>query len=195
MIVVACFGVRRGAEVVAFLMRDVTLLDDGQVRLKVVCQKNDQCGIGQVCLIPDISSLDACSPCGILRLWLQTRQKAQGHEPVFTTTCGSNQGSKVSTDWFRKLVATAFGHGKSSHSLRKGGAVFYARGGAAEDATRQQGGWRTSEVMRTIYTTLSTSEVEREISVTAAKATVRLQLSKLVAVFRCSPSTMFKSVP
>jgi len=39
MVSVAYYGVRRGAEVVAFTLADVVLLDNGSVRFKVKCQK------------------------------------------------------------------------------------------------------------------------------------------------------------
>ena len=78
-------------------------------------------------------------------------------------------------------VAGAFGNNKSTHSLRKGGAVFYARHGASEDATRQQSGWRASEVMSAIYTKLSTSEVEREIAKTACTVNSGVLLQELIA--------------
>ena len=58
---------------------------------------------------------------------------------------------------------TAFGKGVASHSLRKGGAVFYSRRGMDDDATRQQGGWKTSEVMQRIYSTLTKDEVQEQI--------------------------------
>ena len=70
----------------------------------------------------------------------------------------------MSCDSFRKHVTAAFGASTATHSLRKGGATYYARAGAAEDATRQQGGWRTTDVMKTIYTTLNRQEVDAELS-------------------------------
>ena len=69
----------------------------------------------------------------------------------------------MSKDSLRKHVSTVFGKGTASHSLRKGGAVFYSRRGMDDDATRQQGGWKTSEVMQRIYATLTKDEVCEQI--------------------------------
>ena len=81
---------------------------------------------------------------------------------LFVTTIGKNKGGPVSTDSLRKHVTSIFGKGTAAHSLRKGGAQFYSRRGLDQDATRQQGGWKTSEVMAMIYTKLS-AEVRQKI--------------------------------
>ena len=55
--------------------------------------------------------------------------------------------------------------------------MYYARAGVVEDATRQQGGWRTTSVMKAIYTTLNRSEVQEEllrvVNATSLAVTVR----------------------
>ena len=77
----------------------------------------------------------------------------------------------------------AFGASLATHSLRKGGAVYYARAGVVEDATRQQGGWRTTTVMKEIYTTFNRKEVQRElmrvVKTTSAACNVRAHFKQL----------------
>ena len=77
----------------------------------------------------------------------------------------------------------AFGASLATHSLRKGGAVYYARAGVVEDATRQQGGWRTTTVMKEIYTTLNRKEVQQELmrvfNITSAACNVRARFKQL----------------
>ena len=82
----------------------------------------------------------------------------------------------MSKDSLRKHVSSTFGKGMASHSLRKGGAVFYSRRGAAEDATRQQGGWKTSEVMQRIYSTLSKEEVKDQILAVGRSTSIHHEL-------------------
>ena len=66
-IVVVCFfGVRRSAEARGFKMADVDSSDPRGIRLKVRCQKNDQEGLGMVCIIPEIQVLGNNSPKRIL---------------------------------------------------------------------------------------------------------------------------------
>ena len=182
MVVVAFFGVRRGAEVVAFTLADVRRTSDECVQLQVRCQKNDPRGIGQVCVLPSIPALGHTSPHLVLQAWLDRRLKLSVQfdmsQHIFVTLTGKNRGQAVSTDSLRKHVTKEFGKGSASHSLRKGGAQFYARRGAKEDATRQQGGWKTSEVMSRIYTTLSQSEVRQEIISVGAATSFQHELSK-----------------
>lgn len=167
MVAVAFYGMRRSAEVIQFQMQDMLHEDKQGRRLRVRCQKNDPKGLGQVCLIPCISSLGAFSPHNMLNRWMAIRNNITEDNtktaPLFVTTTGANKGKAVSYDSLRKHVVQQFGVATSTHSLRKGGAVYYSRAGASEDATRQQGGWRTSEVMKSIYTTLSAKEVESEL--------------------------------
>ena len=168
------FRRRRGAEIVVFQMSDVMEINDSLVRLRVRCQKNDPIGLGQICILPHIQALGAGSPARLMQLWLQRRQRLVNSTdgPLFITLAGKHKGHATSTDSLRKFVAANFGAGAASHSLRKGGAQFYARRGANEDATRQQGGWHTRDVMRQVYTTLSPSEVCAEIVNVAGKVNI-----------------------
>ena len=81
----------------------------------------------------------------------------------------------------------------ASHSLRKGGAVFYSRRGMEEDATRQQGGWKTSEVMQRIYSTLTSDEVQEQILAvgrsTCVHHEIQLRVSRLGDSPEKSPSS------
>ena len=179
MVSVGFFGVRRGAEVVAFKMTDITEADKLGVRLVVRCQKNDKLGLGQLCLIPHVAALQKCSPLHIFNTWLQHRSSfcsspSEGY--TFVNVTGQNRGGPVSTDSLRKHVTASFGNSTATHSLRKGGATFYARQGAAEDATRQQGGWRTTEIMRAVYTKLTRKEVDIELRKVLDASSLRLTL-------------------
>ena len=125
-VVVGYFGVRRGAEIVNFEVTDILEANDTLVRLLVRCQKNDQLGLGQVRVLPDIRALGAASPPRVLRRWLEIRPSLAQAEStkLFITTTGINAGGPMSKDSLRKHVSLMFGKGMASHSLRKGGAVF-----------------------------------------------------------------------
>ena len=184
MIALAVFGVRRGAEVVAMQMRDLGQFTDDGVSFKVRCQKNDPRGLGQVCFVPHIKVLGEASPARLMRRWVSLRSSCQADPselaPLFVTTTGVNKGGPVSTDSLRKAVAALIGKPWSTQSLRKGGATFYARQGADPNATQQQGGWRTSEIMAEIYTKLSQSEVQRELVKVAQASSFQLELQARV---------------
>ena len=122
-----------------------------------------------VCIIQNIPNLNECSPAYLLHSWLQARvhfaKSSQLTQPLFCTVTGSPKtiGNKVSADSFRKALSSIFQGNTSTHSLRKGGAKFYASSDAPEQATMAQGGWRTSETMRSIYTSLSQAEIHEAI--------------------------------
>ena len=188
MVCVSFFGVRRSAETRAFRMEHVSASDKG-ISLRVTCQKNDQLGLGMTCFIPHITSMKERSPATIIKEWIATRPKiCQGtSDPdslLFITTTGSKKtiGGPVSADSFRKLVSTTFGLGKSTHSLRKGGATFLARNDAPTQVTQAQGGWRTTEVMQNIYTSFSIEEQQQAISQAAEKGAGALQLWPLCSI-------------
>ena len=67
----------------------------------------------------------------------------------------------------------------ATHSLRKGGARFYSAGDAPEQATMLQGGWRTTDTMRAIYTSMSQAEVCTAIHEAANKGGARVDLKIL----------------
>ena len=71
----------------------------------------------------------------------------------------------------------------SSHSLRNGGARFYSSTNAPEGATQAQGGWRTTETMRAIYTSLKPSEVRQAIHKAANLGGTEYCLESLSAKF------------
>ena len=106
------------------------------------------------CVIPAVDSLGPNSPVRVLDNWLAVRPefaKTEGpDEPLFCTVAGAtkNIGNRVSSDSFRKAVYAAFPGNTATHSLRKGGARFYAAVEAPEQATRDQGGWRATDTMR-----------------------------------------------
>ena len=127
------------------------------------------------------------SPPLIVKAWLERRGSIAppSSKHLFVTVAGRNKGGRVSTDSLRKHVAAAFGHGAASHSLRKGGAQFYSRRGLDQDATRQQGGWKTAEVMASVYTTLAPHEVKQQILQAGASTSCmhesHLRVQKLAA--------------
>ena len=47
-----------------------------------------------------------------------------------------------------------------------------------DDVTRQQGGWRTTEIMNRIYTKLTAKEVAEEIHAVAGQASLQLELQR-----------------
>ena len=47
-----------------------------------------------------------------------------------------------------------------------------------DDATRQQGGWRTTKIMNRIYTKLSAKEIAEEIHTVAGQASLQLELQR-----------------
>ena len=173
MVVVGFFGVRRCSEVLSFTINDVEGSSSEGFSLKVNYQKNDQEGLGMICLIPSIPILKECSPAQILHSWLETRvhfaRSSHSSQPLFCTVSGSPKtiGNQVSADSFRKALSSIFQGNTSTHSLRKGGAKFFASSNTPEQATMAQGGWRTSETMRAIYTNLSRSEVHEAIKKSA----------------------------
>ena len=182
MVCVSFFGVRRSAETRAFCMEHVSISDKG-ISLRVTCQKNDQLGLGMTCFIPHIASMKERSPATIIKEWIASRPTichttADPESLLFITTTGSKKtiGGPVSADSFRKLVSTTFGSGKSTHSLRKGGATFLARNDAPTQVTQAQGGWRTTDVMQNIYTSYSIEEQQQAISRAADKGAGALQL-------------------
>ena len=128
------------------------------------------------CLIPSIPSLGDNSPAQILLRWIEARTSFQKSasitQPLFCTVSGNPRtiGNKVSADSFRKLLTSHFAGNTSTHSLRKGGARFFAKAEAPEQATMFQGGWRTTESMRSIYTTLSKAETRVELHKAANSA-------------------------
>ena len=68
--------------------------------------------------------------------------------------------------------------------FEKGG-QFYSRRGMDQDATRQQGGWKTADVMASVYTTLAPHEVKEQImkvgATTSLMHELRLRVQKLAA--------------
>ena len=165
MMVVGFFGVRRCAEILAFVIGDVSGAETTGFSLTVKCQKNDQEGIGMTCVIPDIPALEGLSPARLFQKWLLTRgrfsRSPNAGEHLFCNVTGAAKsvGNKVSAESFRKALSSLFQGNTSTHSLRKGGAKFYANADSPEQATMSQGGWRTSDTMRTIYTSPTKAEV------------------------------------
>ena len=58
--------------------------------------------------------------------------------------------------------------------------MFYARRGTPEDATRQQGGWRTTEIMKTVYAKLSPTEVDAAISSVVRASSLLIQIRRKI---------------
>ena len=193
-IVVVCFfGVRRSAEVRSFTMSDVDSQDPRGIRLKVRCQKNDQEGLGMICIIPDIQVLGINSPKRILLAWIEARgsvaKAPDTSQLLFITTTGNRKtlGNPVSPDSLRKFVTSTFQGNTATHSLRKGGARFYSHAEAPEKATMSQGGWRTTETMRMVYTTLTDQEVQAAIFKAANDGGTEMVLQLMADKFNLAP--------
>ena len=128
------------------------------------------------CVIPSILSLGQNSPAVILKDWIDCKSKFEKsvskEEPLFCTTAwaANKVGNPLSSYSFRKALGSVFTGNTSTHSLRKGGARFYAGADSPEQATRDQGGWRTTETMKEIYTGLTPSEVKRALHIAANTA-------------------------
>ena len=169
MVAVGFFGVRRCAEILKFTIDDVKFQANHDFHLMVKCQKNDQEGIGMHCVIPAVESLCINSPSKLLEKWIECRsnftKSTSKEEPLFCTVTGTpkNIGNELSPDSFRKALSAIFAGNTSTHSLRKGGARFYAAADTPEQATQVQGGWRMTEAKRTIYTSLTPEEVKTAI--------------------------------
>ena len=82
-------------------------------------------------------------------------------------------------------ISGNFAGNTSTHSLRKGGARFYSAAEAPEQATQQQGGWRTTETMRTIYTSLTPAEVQKAIHNAANVGGIEFTLSDFAQRLAC----------
>ena len=81
-------------------------------------------------------------------------------------------------------MCASFAGNTSSHSLRKGGARFYAGADAPEQATREQGGWRTTETIAKIYTALTKDEVKLAIHSAANTAGIAFALQPLAELIQ-----------
>ena len=124
MLASAFFGVRRGAEVVQFRLKDVESQSDTGTGRVVRCQRNDSCGIGQVCLLPSMPALGQASPDKLLVSWLNARSSfatdASPDAPLFVNVTLQNKGGFMSTDSFRKIVYAVYGKSYASRSPEKG---------------------------------------------------------------------------
>ena len=90
------------------------------------------------------------------------------------------------------MVHNYFPGNTATHSLRKGGARFYAAAEAPEQATRDQGGWRTTETMKEIYTSLTPSEVKTVLHNAANTAGDSFAVQTMVEqITAAGPSTEF----
>ena len=136
------------------------------------------------------------SPASILSQWLVaredfTKKKKGKHEPLFCTVAGTqkNIGNRVSADSLRKAIYANFPGNTATHSLRKGGARFYASSEAPEQATHDQGGWRTSETMKQICTALSPAEVKVALHKAANAAGIAFTSQSLASALSYSGET------
>ncbi len=158
---VCFFGVRRCAEMRAFVVTDVSR-SETHFELLVRKQKNDPFGQGMRCVLPRLPALGPQCPCDLLQRWLDCRARLwpdcpQG--PLFCVT-GAKNCRAVSADTMRRALASHFNRSEvGSHSLRKGGAHYWKVDcRAPEELIQAQGGWSSPEVMPAVYAKYSERE-------------------------------------
>ena len=160
MVGAAFFGIRRFAEIQALLLGDV-VFQDGAVECRIRRQKNDPLGVGMLIWIPRLPQLGPLCPARLLQAWAARRAatwgQASGH---FFCVTGAVVPRAVSADTFRRMLSRHVGDtAVGSHSLRKGGAMWWKCTAALPEALVQgQGGWSSLEVMRAFYTKYSDAD-------------------------------------
>ena len=153
--VVAFFGVRRVAEVVALNVGHVTWSDQG-AHVLIERQKNSD--VPMTCFIPFMPKADFC-PASLLKQWQNTvrsEYSLKDDDPLFIVTRKPNSGSRLTSAALRQAWSVAFGDtAVSTHSCRKGGAQWWLQQGLGKGGVQKQGGWKTTETMDKIYLLLS----------------------------------------
>ena len=105
-------------------------------------------------------------PAALLDIWCAEWDSCWdtvGDGPLFFVTGGSFLKA-MSYDSWRKAVALGLSNasGVGTHSLRKGGALWWKSSGLVPDEVIQaQGGWSSPDVMRAFYTKFSDGQLRR----------------------------------
>ena len=160
MVGAAFFGIRRFAEIQALLREDVVFQDDA-VECRIRRQKNDPHGAGMLIWIPRLPQLGPLCPAELLRAWAARREAVWGQAGgQFFCVTGAAAPRAVSADTFRRMLSRHVRDAAvGSHSLRKGGAMWWRHTASLPESLVQgQGGWSSLEVMRAFYTKYSDAD-------------------------------------
>jgi integrase len=161
------YGVRRCSEHIALLRSDVSFRPgppgERHVELFISKQKNDPCGKGMTCVVPERASKGHLCPHLLLRRWAAVWDSMYGSgDPKRPFFCVSNKDEPKHTsyDSWRKTVAKHFeNQDLGTHSFRKGGAHWYRQvAGVPDEAIQEQGGWASAATMKAVYSGLTSSE-------------------------------------
>ena len=190
-VAVAFFGTRRQAEVAALRLGNCTR-DQGSGRwnIWVESQKNDQMGIGQMCVIPRMEVWGEACPTEVIQLWFRVRQgplmrmdrlgrlsdravsRIPGQSPkdiLFPSLSGKFWGLEASAQALTNAVRRETGL-EVTPSARKGGAQFYLAHGMGERATQVQAGWKTPKSLQQVYGKTLGAELRTAVSTAAEQA-------------------------
>ena len=190
-VAVAFFGTRRQAEVASLRLGNCTRdSSTGGWNVWVESQKNDQAGLGQMCLIPPMGAWGEACPCEVINWWFRVRQgplikmdrenrlmdravsRVPGESPrdiLFPAVSGKYWGLEVSAQALTNALRRAVG-GKETPSARKGGTQFYLVHGMGERATQQQAGWKKPRSLEQVYGKVGGSELQTAVQSAADKA-------------------------
>jgi len=180
------FGVRRCSEHIALLRSHVAFppgaVGERHVNIFISKQKNDPCGKGLTCVVPEMPQKGILCPYQLLRKWAaywdQNFGAGNAARPFFCVT-GKAAPRHTSYDSWRKTVASHFqSPDKATHSFRKGGAHWYKQVAAVPDsAVQAQGGWASAATMERVYSGLTTSERQSALLAGARAAAGQLRAS------------------
>ena len=183
------FGVRRVSEGANLLLEDVTIKEDGiQFKIRKMKNRSDT----TTCFIPYFKSMNQFCPAKIIEDWIHLRQQHYGNNPkdhLFCTTRGVKAGEKCRPETLRMAVDKFFvSTSISTHSLRKGGACYWARN-VGRNVCQTQGGWVTTETMDRIYLKISQDELATTLAESAANSTTTIEPPPIPKKTTAKPTT------
>lgn len=168
--VVGYFAVRRSDELEGLKFEDIGDMAT-DIHFTIAQSKTDQYGFGANCVIPDVPELGNENPAHLFRLYLEAR-KAMGTKkvtpgcylfPAFPTATRPESDASphlprmtkdMAASGLKKVYKEALGasalEGKTTVSVRSGGAKFYSLNGADETAVHQ-GGWKSAKMLKIVY--------------------------------------------
>ena len=188
----ASFGVRRASEIASLTKADVAVGDPAGVgELKVRCRKNDQLGVGQVAHIVELPAWNGACPMSLLADWLWPRDWLSRFRdrdgrfsappvsaPLFVGPARARFGLRMAASG--NTAAWKTGLDCKNLSPRKGGARLYVMDGMAREATQELGGWKSPEVMDSVFSKVRSGEVVPEMRSAGAKACNLLEAASIV---------------
>ena len=190
-VAIAFFGTRRQAEVASLRLGNCTWdpVSKGW-NVWVESQKNDQCGVGQTCVVPSMPLWGDACPAEVIRMWYRVRQgplvrmdrekrlsdravsRVPGQSPrdvLFPAVSGKFWGLEVSAQALTNALRREAG-GKVAPSARKGGTQFYLAHGMGARATQVQAGWKSPRSLEQVYGKVVGSELQAAVSQAAGQA-------------------------